>query len=103
VSDSPLNAALRHFEAAESNLVKAERGLADIEASIPSGIAFGSDPEYGCALRWVPSEKCLTPLADTSRGGAVLYHKTASPEAAAANSPQSLVLFRSRMSRFSST
>ncbi len=46
MSESPLNAALRHFEAAEANLVKAEKLLAEIEAAIPSGIAFGEHPDY---------------------------------------------------------
>lgn len=47
MSESPLNAALRHFEAAEANLVKAEKLLSEIEAAIPSGIAFfGDNPEY---------------------------------------------------------
>src|SRR5690606_21230647 len=47
MSDSPLNAALRHFEAAEANLVKAEKLLSEIESAIPSGIAFvGDNPEY---------------------------------------------------------
>lgn len=44
--ESPLNAALRHFEAAEANLVRAEKLLAEIEAAIPSGIAFGDNPDY---------------------------------------------------------
>ncbi len=47
MSDSPLNAALRHFEATEANLVKLERVLAEIEAAIPEGIVFvGDNPEY---------------------------------------------------------
>lgn len=46
MSESSLNAALRHFEAAEANLVKAEKLLAEIEAAIPSGIAFGESPDY---------------------------------------------------------
>lgn len=46
MSESPLNAALRHFEAAEANLVKAEKLLAEIEASIPTGITFGDNPDY---------------------------------------------------------
>lgn len=46
MSESPLNAALRHFEAAEANLVKAEKLLAEIEAAIPSGIAFGENHDY---------------------------------------------------------
>lgn len=51
MSESPLNAALRHFEAAEANLVKAERILAEIEASIPKGIAFGENPDYESSCR----------------------------------------------------
>lgn len=44
--DSPLNAALRPFEAVEANLIKAEKLLAEIETAIPSGIAFGENPDY---------------------------------------------------------
>lgn len=51
MSESPLNAALRHFEAAEANLVKAERILAEIEATIPKGIAFGENPDYESSCR----------------------------------------------------
>jgi len=46
VTDSPLNAALRHFEAAEANLNKAEKLLGEIEAAIPAGIAFGGNAQY---------------------------------------------------------
>lgn len=45
MADSPLNAALRHFEAAEANLIKIEKVLSEIEAAIPNGIAFGEIPE----------------------------------------------------------
>lgn len=50
MSDSPLNSALRHFEAAEANLVKAEKVLSEIDASIPTGIVFGGnlDHETNC-------------------------------------------------------
>ena len=51
MSESPLNAALRHFEAAEANLLKAEKLLAEIEAAIPSGIAFGENPDYETSCR----------------------------------------------------
>ena len=51
MSESPLNAALRHFEAAEANLVKAEKVLAEIEAAIPQGIAFGENPDYESSCR----------------------------------------------------
>ena len=46
MNDSSLNAALRHFEAAEANLVKMERILGEIESAIPTGIAYGADPAY---------------------------------------------------------
>lgn len=47
MTESPLNNALKHFESAEANLIKAEKVLADIEAAIPTGIAFvGDDPVY---------------------------------------------------------
>lgn len=51
MTDSPLNAALRHFEAAEANLNKIESVLAQIEASIPKGIVFGNDPAYDSSCR----------------------------------------------------
>lgn len=44
--ESPLNTAIRHFESTEANLVKAEKLLTEIEASIPSGIAFCANPDY---------------------------------------------------------
>jgi len=46
MADSPLNAALRHFEATEANLNKTEKVLSEIEAAIPSGIAFGDNRVY---------------------------------------------------------
>jgi len=46
MSESPLNAALRIFEATEANIVKAEKALAEMEALIPSGIFFGGPPVY---------------------------------------------------------
>lgn len=46
MSDSPLNAALRQFEAVEANLVKIEKVLCEIDSAIPQGIAFGDNPEY---------------------------------------------------------
>lgn len=41
-----LMAALEIFEAAEANLVKLERVWAEIEARIPSGISYASDPDF---------------------------------------------------------
>jgi hypothetical protein len=51
MSESRLNAALRYFEAAEANLVKAEKLLAEIDAAIPNGIAFGGNPDYEANCR----------------------------------------------------
>ena len=51
MSERPLNSALRYFEAAEANLVKAEKLLAEIDAAIPNGIAFGENPDYEANCR----------------------------------------------------
>lgn len=44
--ESPLNAALRQFDAVEANLEKAERLLGALMEAVPTGIQFGSTPEY---------------------------------------------------------
>jgi len=44
--DSPINSALRRFEATEANLAKLERLSSEIQKLIPEGIQFGSDPAY---------------------------------------------------------
>jgi hypothetical protein len=46
MTDSPLNVALRAFEAAEANLDKAEKVLGELYAAVPPGIVFGDNPEY---------------------------------------------------------
>lgn len=46
MSESQLSIALRHFDAAEANLSKAERVLALVDAAIPRSVSFGSNPEY---------------------------------------------------------
>lgn len=46
MTDSPLNAALRHFEATEANLVNIEKLSVEIESAIPPGIAFCENQEY---------------------------------------------------------
>lgn len=51
MAESPLNAALRQFEAVEANLDKAERLLDVLMAAIPEGISFGTTTEYDQALR----------------------------------------------------
>ena len=65
MSESPLNAALRHFEAAEANLVKAEKVLSTIDASIPQGIVFGDDdPEYEDNCRYFQGLISSLPMID---------------------------------------
>ena len=44
--ESPLNAALRKFEAVEANLDKAARLLDALMGEVPQGISFGTTPEY---------------------------------------------------------
>ena len=51
MTDSPLNSALRHFEATEANLVKIESVLAQIYAAIPQGIVFGNNTAYDSCCR----------------------------------------------------
>ncbi len=43
---SPMMAGLEKFGAAEANLLKLERLSSELGDLIPSGISFGSDPEY---------------------------------------------------------
>jgi len=44
--DSPINSALRQFEATEANLAKLEHIWSEIETLTPEGLAFGNDPAY---------------------------------------------------------
>jgi hypothetical protein len=44
--ESPLNAALRQFEAVEANLTRAEKLVQLLETAVPKGITFGDFPEY---------------------------------------------------------
>ena len=44
--DSPINSALRQFEATEANLAKLEHTWSEIEKLTPEGLAFGNDPAY---------------------------------------------------------
>jgi hypothetical protein len=50
-NDSPINAALRQFEAAETNLEKLQRVWTEIEKMVPSGLVFGSDPKQDDRVR----------------------------------------------------
>lgn len=45
-SESPINVALRHLEAAEANLEKLERIFEESQKRIPTGITFGKDDVY---------------------------------------------------------
>jgi tetratricopeptide (TPR) repeat protein len=45
-ADSPINAAIRNFEAAEANLEKLERLFKELREMIPDGIVFGSNMQY---------------------------------------------------------
>ena len=65
MADSPLNAALRHFEAAEANLVKAERILIEIDAAIPQGIAFREDAVYESNCRYFDILMTALPKIDS--------------------------------------
>jgi len=44
--DSPINSALRQFEATEANVAKLERLWSEITKLTPSGLQFGDDPGY---------------------------------------------------------
>jgi hypothetical protein len=46
VSESPMNSALRQFEAAEANIEKLERIWGEMQPLIPSDISFGRDSKY---------------------------------------------------------
>jgi hypothetical protein len=45
-NDSPINSALRQFEAAEANLAKLERIWSEINELMPDGLVFGSNAAY---------------------------------------------------------
>ena len=44
--DSPINRALRQFEATEANLARLEHIWSEIGKLTPEGLAFGNDPAY---------------------------------------------------------
>ena len=49
--DSPINSALRDFEATEANLTKLERLWWEIMKMVPSGLEFGTNPVRGERIR----------------------------------------------------
>jgi hypothetical protein len=71
VVDSPMNAALRQFEAAEANVEKLERIWAEMSALIPSGITFGDDPKYDHLLRSYIDVLAAVPKIDGWKPGSL--------------------------------
>lgn len=61
---SPLMAALTQFEAAEANLVKLERLWDEIVELVPTGIKFGSDPDYEDRCRAFGDVLAALPMID---------------------------------------
>lgn len=64
MTDNPLMAALRQFEATEANLIKLERLWAEIQSSIPQDIVFGEDPQYEEHCRAFGEVFAALPLID---------------------------------------
>ena len=62
--DSPLMAALKQFEATEANLAKLERLWEEIRELIPSGIQFGSNPDYEDRCRVFDDVLAALPMID---------------------------------------
>jgi hypothetical protein len=71
ISDSPINAALRQFEAAEANLEKLLRIWNEIERMTPGGLGFGSDPKYDDRVRAYQDVLSGLPKIDGWRPGSV--------------------------------
>jgi hypothetical protein len=71
IGDSPINAALRQFEAAEANLEKLQRVWGEIEQMTPSGIAFGGDPKYDDRVRAYEDILSGLPMIDGWKPGSV--------------------------------
>lgn len=63
-TESPINIALRQFEAAEANVEKLERIWKELRAMIPGGIAFGNDPKYDDRCRAYWDILCALPKID---------------------------------------
>jgi len=62
--DSPINSALRQFEATEANLAKLERLWSKIVKLIPGGLSFGSDPAYEELVRTYQDILAVLPKID---------------------------------------
>jgi hypothetical protein len=64
MTENPLMAALRQFEATEANLLKLERLWDEIHALIPLGIVFGDNPQYEKRCRAFEEVLAALPLID---------------------------------------
>lgn len=64
MSDNPLMAALKEFEATEANLLKLERLWDEIQGLIPQGIVFGEDPRYEERCRAFDEILAALPMID---------------------------------------
>lgn len=62
--DSPINAALRQFEATEANVEKLERVWAEIQKLTPAGLQFGNDPVYEERVRTFEDVLAALPKID---------------------------------------
>ena len=64
MNDSPINSALRQFEATEANLAKLERLWSEIRKLIPTGIEFGRNPTYEERVRVYVDILAALPMID---------------------------------------
>jgi Restriction endonuclease len=62
--DSPINAALRQFEATEANLAKLERLWSEIRKLTPDGLQFGNNPVYEERVRVFEDVLAALPTID---------------------------------------
>jgi len=63
--DSPINAALRQFEATEANLAKLERLWSEIQKLTPDGLQFGNNPVYEERVRVFEDVLAAMPTIDS--------------------------------------
>jgi len=63
-NDSPINAALRQFEATEANVARLERLWAEIQKLTPDGLQFGNGPVYEERVRVFEDVLAALPMID---------------------------------------
>lgn len=66
---SPLMAALELFETTEANLAKLERLWTELEHLMPTGVSFGTDPEYEDRARSYVAILAALPMIDGWKPG----------------------------------